>query len=285
MVIIVDLTLAGWYLRAVEPITSEYRDDVRCGLFYRFIAVNRRLSRLVEQRLPQARINPSVVFSRVVAERVQRLKDGAVVLDIGAGRRSVLAGWLRTGIRLVAIDSSANELRANRDADELLLADVCRRTPLDDESVDLLISRHVVEHLPDITAFVRESARVLRPNGWYVHFFPCRFAPFAIFNRLLPRTLTARILRLTSPETSGTERFAAKYHWCWPSEFCRLLNGAGLAVDFTYVSYYGSHYLNFLFPAYLLSITFEMAVMSLKLANLCAYLVIAGRKQGRVARE
>lgn len=280
MTVVVDLLTVGYYLQPMEPAVHGHSGGAQRGLFQRFVVANRRLSRLVEQYLPQARTNPSAVFSRIVAERVRQLGYGAVVLDVGAGRRSVLAGWPRAGMRLIAVDSSWDELRENRDADERLLADVCCGIPLSDQSVDMIISRHVMEHLPNAAAFVSESARLLRPDGCYVHFFSCRFALFSILNRLLPRSWTSPILRTTMPGDGESERFAARYHSCWPSAFCRLLRQAGLTVDFSHLSYYGSHYLGFLFPAYLLSVTLEIAMMSLRTTHLCAYLVVAGRRKG-----
>jgi SAM-dependent methyltransferase len=44
--------------------------------------------------------------------------------------------------------------------------------PLPDSSVDGLISSHVLEHLPDDRAAMRELARVVRPGGWALVMVP-----------------------------------------------------------------------------------------------------------------
>lgn len=43
------------------------------------------------------------------------------------------------------------------------------------ESFDLMMSSHVLEHVPDPRAALREAARVLRPGGRYIISIPCRW--------------------------------------------------------------------------------------------------------------
>lgn len=47
--------------------------------------------------------------------------------------------------------------------------DVREQWPIDDSSVDGLIARHVLEHIPhrDLPVVFDEAARVLRPGGWF----------------------------------------------------------------------------------------------------------------------
>ncbi len=48
-----------------------------------------------------------------------------------------------------------------------------------------------MEHLHDNAAFSRKFARALRPGGVMVHTFPCKFAPFALIDQLLPNRRAA----------------------------------------------------------------------------------------------
>jgi len=259
---------------------SETAEGVRAGgAWRRFAAANRRVSARIERLLPQARVNPSTLYSQVVAERLRRLDPGAVVLDVGGGRRSAVAGLVPAGVRLVAVDSSESELALNAEVEEKVVADVCRHVPFADRSIDMVVSKHVLEHLPDTGAFVGESARVLRPGGAFVHFFPCRYAGFAVANRLVPRGLAGRLLAAACPETAGSERFRAVYDRCFPGAFRRLLAEAGFRLDLLHASFYGSHYLGFFVPLYLAGASLEMAARGLGLGDLCAYLVAAGRRR------
>jgi SAM-dependent methyltransferase len=98
--------------------------------------------------------------------------DGTqVVLDAGCGngfdlRRIVARGSCR---RVVGMDLSAGMLRSAsdcRDPDRVWLvqADVLR-CPVRDASVDVAMAMHMLYHVPDVPAAVRELRRVIRPGG------------------------------------------------------------------------------------------------------------------------
>lgn len=50
-------------------------------------------------------------------------------------------------------------------------ADICH-LPFEDASFDLILCNHVLEHIPDDTAAMRELFRVLRPGGWGIFQVP-----------------------------------------------------------------------------------------------------------------
>jgi ubiquinone/menaquinone biosynthesis C-methylase UbiE len=97
---------------------------------------------------------------------------GEVVLDPGCG-----TGWQAAGLRrtlrarpgagpVLGVDLSAGMLRRARAAGAwpLLQADATR-LPLAAGSVDLVVTRGVLHHLPDVVAALAEWRRVLRPGG------------------------------------------------------------------------------------------------------------------------
>ena len=90
-------------------------------------------------------------------------RPGATVLDLGAGRRSAYAGYIEpgSGVRLVAVDISPEELAANTDVSETRVADVSKDLPFDDGSVDLVLSRALLEHVDGVPQAVRNMRRVL----------------------------------------------------------------------------------------------------------------------------
>jgi ubiquinone/menaquinone biosynthesis C-methylase UbiE len=96
------------------------------------------------------------------------LHSGEVVFDAGCG-----TGWLAAGLRrarpdvsVVGSDLSAGMLSRARAAGgwPLLQAD-STVLPLATASVDVLVCRGVLHHLPDVPAALREWRRVLRPDG------------------------------------------------------------------------------------------------------------------------
>ena len=108
--------------------------------------------------------------ARAEVERLlgRSLRAGEVVLDPGCG-----TGWQAAGLRraapgatVVGVDLSAGMLDRARaaGAGPLLQADAAR-LPLAAGSVDLVVTRGVLHHLPDVVAALADWRRVLRPGG------------------------------------------------------------------------------------------------------------------------
>jgi arsenite methyltransferase len=104
-----------------------------------------------------------------------RVDSGAVVLDLGCGAGTdLLIAAQMTGPegRVVGVDMTAGMLqRARASAGEMGLGNVELREslietlPLDDASVDVVISNGVIDLVPDKDAVFDEIDRVLRPGG------------------------------------------------------------------------------------------------------------------------
>ena len=101
--------------------------------------------------------------------------DGTqIVADVGCGngfdlRQIVPQGRCRHAIGL---DLSAGMLRSLRDLDELrrsgrlsLVQADAQRLPLPDESVDVAMAMHMLYHVPDLPAAVRELRRITKRGG------------------------------------------------------------------------------------------------------------------------
>jgi SAM-dependent methyltransferase len=75
-----------------------------------------------------------------------------VVVDLGAGGRRVMP-WVKTvdSVRTPGTDYVCDFVKG--------------RTPFEDESVDLVISTGVLEHVEDERSFMEEIRRILKPGG------------------------------------------------------------------------------------------------------------------------
>ena len=104
-----------------------------------------------------------------------RVEEGSVVLDLGcgAGTDLLIAAQMtgRAG-RVIGVDMTAAMLeRAEASARKMGLGDVelheslVETLPLDDDSVDVVISNGVIDLVPDKEAVFDEIDRVLRPGG------------------------------------------------------------------------------------------------------------------------
>ena len=104
-----------------------------------------------------------------------RIEPGAVVLDLGCGAGTdLLIAAQMTGPdgRLIGVDMTPSMLvRARASAQQMGLGNVelheslIEALPLDDGSVDVVISNGVIDLVPDKDAVFDEIDRVLRPGG------------------------------------------------------------------------------------------------------------------------
>lgn len=251
------------------------------SLLARFSAANRRVSEAIEARLPALFTRHLHTLYKYEVANFVNCRTGQVVLDIGGGKECPFLPFVgEPGAHLlIAVDSSDEELRHNSDLDNKIVADAAALGfPFRDASADLIVSRSVVEHLHDNTMFFANCARVLRPGGFLVHTFPCKFAPFSLINQLLPNRLTRRLLAYFHPQWQDDCGFPAFYDHCYFSAIRGLLDRYGFQnPQFTF-RYYQSIYFDFFFPLYALMLVYDLLVSGLRIRNLaCAILVTAER--------
>jgi arsenite methyltransferase len=104
-----------------------------------------------------------------------RIEPGSVVLDLGCGAGTdllIAAQMTGSAGRVIGVDMTATMLeRARQSAIEMELTNVelheslIEALPLDDASVDVVISNGVIDLVPDKDAVLDEIDRVLRPGG------------------------------------------------------------------------------------------------------------------------
>jgi arsenite methyltransferase len=104
-----------------------------------------------------------------------RIEQGATVLDLGCGAGTdllIAAQMVGQQGKAIGMDMTASMLeRAQTSAEEIGLANVelheglIESLPVEDESVDVVISNGVIDLVPDKQAVFAEIDRVLRPGG------------------------------------------------------------------------------------------------------------------------
>ncbi len=101
-----------------------------------------------------------------------RLARGKRVLDAGCGAGYGSAELARSAERVVGVDRAADAIefaRAHYPAHNLTFEEAsCEALPHADGSFELVVAFEVIEHLDDWRGFLRETHRVLAPNGQLV---------------------------------------------------------------------------------------------------------------------
>jgi SAM-dependent methyltransferase len=241
------------------------------------IDANVRWSRATEQllRLPTDKTLWQQ-FEHEADSLIRALPDGATVLDLGGGRRCVYAGAVQPPgrVKLVAVDISAEELALNGDVSETRVADVAAGLPMPDGSVDLLLSRALLEHVQDVPVAIRHMARVLKPGGVALHLVPCRYSLFGLAARLLPFGPLVRLVHLVMPWTRGHVEFPVVYDHCYPQALEKEFRAAGFSRLESWITWAQPGYFEAVYPAFLLHSLYEWAVRHLRLRKLAAYTVV-----------
>jgi SAM-dependent methyltransferase len=126
---------------------------------------------------------------RAMLARIGRLPATPTVIDVGCSTGYLLEDLRRVlpAARLIGVDLVAQGLRKahmNVPDAELLQADVCN-LPLEDASVDAVLSANLLEHVPDDVQALAEVARIMRPGSRAVMVVPTGPGNYDYYDRFL----------------------------------------------------------------------------------------------------
>jgi SAM-dependent methyltransferase len=131
---------------------------------------------------------PSAVgeLERRFLESIERLvRPGDRVLDAGCGSGRLFTYDLRGRVSLIVGVDLSPDVVQNPNIDAPLRASLAA-LPFASETFDLIICKHVLEHLAEPESAFRELARILRPHGRLLILTPNRFHYVPLLASLLP---------------------------------------------------------------------------------------------------
>ncbi|MEG1833416.1 MAG: class I SAM-dependent methyltransferase [Burkholderiaceae bacterium] len=117
-------------------------------------------------------------FPLRVADAKQQLQHDVLALrpppgrflEVGCGYGPVLLAARELGYEVVGIEpGSEARAWAGREHGLEVRGEILERCGFEDQSFDVIYAWHVIEHVPDMTRFLKEVRRVLKPGG--VFFF------------------------------------------------------------------------------------------------------------------
>jgi SAM-dependent methyltransferase len=134
---------------------------------------------------------------------IGQLRPGDRVLEIGAGSGFQARALAARGFEVEAIDLAHSPYAAAR---VFPVRDYDGRTlPFPDASFDLIFSSNVLEHVPHVEQFLRETRRVLRPDRRAVHVLPTstwRVWTTLSLHPLLAKLAVKRLVSFARPTTA-----------------------------------------------------------------------------------
>lgn len=240
----------------------------------KYLIKNKEMARRLSSHLPTKKVDPFSDYERTVIQAIKHIKN-PLVLDIGGGKQCFLASRNISDKRIICLDLQMRQLCANYDANYLIMGDALS-IPLSDNSVDLVISRSFIEHVPSVETFFKEANRVLKKGGYLISVFPGKFAIFAMINQFLPEHLSKQALHHLVSTRDDELGFKAYYDRCFFTGIKNLLNQTDFKVLDIKDYHFSSAYFEFFLPLFLLSCFYEICTQPFK--NLASYLLIIARK-------
>jgi SAM-dependent methyltransferase len=159
--------------------------------------------RFIEQVYPETK-DKYARLRDLVAEAVVEFSDRkqVVILDAGCGHKTINDYPFRSKITYIGIDISKDSIDKNCNIDKGIVCDLMN-IPLEDESVDIIVSAMVFEHLKSPDKVFQELSRLIRPDGYLIFMTPCVYNIVVIINRMFPHFISQKLGKaLTGQEES-----------------------------------------------------------------------------------
>lgn len=207
---------------------------------------------------PEPRLNDWRTYHHWIE---RRLAGSETVLNVGCGAGRIAPfGWERyPRVRLIGadVDPAAGE---NPDLDEFVAIRPGQAWAIEERSVNLVLSRYVLEHVARPEEFLANVCRVLKPGGRWLFLTPNRLHPAMLVSRLLPHPLKQKILNRTGG-VDEADVFPTCYLINTAARIRALAAGAGLALEAIETrEFEPCGYLNFSWPTRLLGKAYHAAV-------------------------
>ncbi len=148
------------------------------------------------------------------------LAPDQTLVDLGAGRgvfqldpvpyRKALRTFRGKVAKVVGIDVD-DAVLSNEGMDEAYVIEPTGRYPLEDASVDVVVSASTFEHIAHPEHTAAELARVVKPGGWVCAITPNKWGYIGIGARAVPNLLHTGFLKRLQPHRQAEDVFPTTY--------------------------------------------------------------------------
>ena len=146
-----------------------------------------------------------------------------------------------------------------------------------DEKYDIIISRMVLEHVPNNTKAWKEMFDGLKMNGLTVHIFPGSKHPFSIATQLVGNRIQRILIKYLRPNAKHTG-YPAYYNLCSPRKLRKELHNIGFKDIHIRYAYSANDYFKFFFPAFLAIAVFNVTMTRLGISEFASNLYVETKK-------
>ena len=151
------------------------------------------------------------------------------------------------------------------------------------EKYNIIISRMVIEHVPNNSRTWKEIYNALEMEGFTVHIFPGSRHPFSIATQIVGNRIQRILIRYLRPNSKHTG-YPAYYHLCTPRKLRKELSRIGFQDIRIQYSYSANDYFKFFFPAFLAIATFNLIMTRLGVSEFASNLYVEAKKRDTTSR-
>lgn len=241
----------------------------------KFVTANKALQAKFEEAFPKFTHRES--YFQILTERIKSDAESRQfphILEVGGVDRPLLnkAPTMYEYIG-VDIDSKPQGLEVY---DKFITQSI--EAPLTIKA-DIVISKTLMEHVPNNRASVKVMYDCLNPGGSTHHYIPSKWHPYSVCLRLVGHSLQNKLISVLRPEASDVTGYPAFFNLCTPNTMKANFETAGFK-DVQVEAYYQANgYFAFFFPFYLLVSAYEKVCIKLDLKFLASGFIISAHKQ------
>ncbi len=239
----------------------------------KFIASNKKISRLAEGKFHKLFIEtPS--FQRELIEGITASinKGASKVLEVGGIDRPLLEK--NCGYKYDGIDIEANE-NCYEIYDNFYVQSIENKIK---DKYDLIISRTLLEHVPNNSESINSIYLALNSGGETHHYIPSKWHPYAIALRLVGPTLQRKLIPILRHQYKDETGYPAYFDHCSISSMKASLSKQGFK-DINIKAYYrANEYFDFFSPIFIAVSLFENFCRTLKLETFASGFIISAKK-------
>ena len=125
-------------------------------------------------------------------EYLEKRHDKITILDAGCGHSTMTDYKSAAKLTFIGADLSLDNVKNNKDIDFGFVSDL-NQIPLENNSVDIIVSAMVFEHLQNPGIAFKEFNRILKPKGSLIFATPCIYNIVTIINRMIPHYLSQKL--------------------------------------------------------------------------------------------
>ena len=218
------------------------------SLFEYVITSNIKACRWLESRWPNYFGNNENYVEDLRSEVDAALSGGAIrsVLEIGGIDRPLLSK--SSSYSYAGLDIEKKPL-CEEIYDRFFLQSI--ESPIGDK-FDLLVSKEVIEHVPNNFESFSVMHSCLTQHGKMIHYIPSKFHFYSIILRCVGPRLQKLIIRKLRPHAVEVTGYPAFFNYCSPGQLTKLCKDVGFSRVTIRCYYRATDYFAFFVPLFLL---------------------------------